>query len=306
MKNESQALVIDPDEGRAQRLAGVCKQAGLEPEVVTDGEQALEAIERLAGHPFLVTQLAVPRVDAFEVITRFRGRFPVGGGARIVALSAFPDLRAAALARRVELGLDVIVAGEPSPDLLARVIQQLRGGGEDMLSQLSTSPEVAAQEVNRAEAQRREIIQRRGLDRLPLRPPDAELQRFVHDVAERCGSAIALMTLALDERLVFPARYGIDADEIDRYSSLCNKVIEAGEPLFVPDAQANPAFQGNGLVEAGVIRGYASTPLYLGDGPPVGTLCLINSAEPLRLELAQVRSLRKAATELGELLTTKT
>jgi CheY-like chemotaxis protein len=298
-------LVVDPDEARGLRLLATCQQAGLEPELVSDGEQALAAIERLERASLLVTQLALPRVDGFEVIARFRGRFPAAGGARVVALSAFPELRAAARAKQPELGLDLVLMGDPPPEMLGRAIQQILGGVEPS-DRFYDNPELAAQQVQRAEAQRRELIQRCGLDRLPLRPPDEELQGFVRNVAGHCGSPIALMTVALDDTLVFPARCGIDATDIERYSSLCNKVIEAGEPLFVPDAHENPAFHGNGLVKAGVIRGYASTPLYVGEGPPVGTLCLINSHEPLRLELAQVRSLRRAAVELGELLNAKT
>lgn len=299
------ALVVDPDEARGLRLVATCTQAGLEPELVLDGEQALAAIERLARPSLLVTQLALPRVDGFEVLARFVRRFPAGGGARVIALSDFPELRAAARAKQSELGIELVLVGEPPPELLVRAIRQILGGA-DASDGFHDNPEVAAQTVQHAEARRRELIQRSGLDRLPLRPPDEELQGFVRHVADRCGSPIALMTVALDERLVFPARCGIDATDIERYSSLCNKVIEAGEPLFVVDAHENPAFRDNGLVQAGVIRGYASTPLYLGEGPPVGTLCLINSHEPLRLELAQVRSLRRAAVELGELLSTKT
>ena len=167
---------------------------------------------------------------------------------------------------------------------------------------------VGADPANRQrelEVQRRLIIAQKGLDRMPLRPPDEELQKFVQQVAARCQTPIALMTLAVDDRLVFPARYGIDATEIDRYSSLCGKVIEAGEPLFVPDATLNPAFHGNALVQAGVIRGYASAPVCVARGLAVGTLCLINSSEAMRLGAEQVRSLRSAAVSLGSLLDEK-
>lgn len=299
MVDESQALIVDSDEVRAGRLAAICRDAGLAPVIVADGEQALLAVDGLTGTPWLVTQLGVPNVDAFTVITHFRGRFPADTGAQVVALSAFPELRAAARARQAELGLGLIMVGDPAPEPLVRAIQQLRGGGgEELGGQFTASVEDSGD----VEERRRELIRRSGLDRLPLRPPDAELQQFMQDVARKCGSPIALMTVALAERLVFPARSGLDAVELDRYTSLCNKVIEAGEPLFVPDAENNPAFNGNGLVKAGVIRGYASAPFYLGEGPPVGTVCLINSSAPLRLDLAQVRSLRRAASELGELL----
>lgn len=300
----STALVVDPDEERSLRLAELCRARGLGCEIALDGEQALTAIDMLTVPPLLLTQLTVPKIDAFEVISYFRKRFPVGGGAQVVALSSFRDLRASAQAQQAEYGLDLLLPNELPFEFLARALIQLPGQGMPSVSasgfDFRMTPETVA-----AEAQRREVIARKGLERLPLRPPDPVLQQFVRGVAERCGSPIALMTLALGEKLVFPARYGIDATEIDRYTSLCNKVIEAGEPLFVPDAQNNPAFHDNGLVRAGVIRGYASAPLSLGDGPPVGTLCLINSGQPMQLELLQVRALRKAVSELGQMLGNK-
>lgn len=301
-RNES-VLLLDPDPERARSLQSICESAGLACQALADGESALAAIEQSASAAVLLTQLTVPKVDAFEVIAQFRRSFPIGSGARVIALSSFADLRDTAMAHRDALGIDHILNNQVPAELLKRILRAAAPQVPlDAPAIVGAEPGDGQREL---EVQRRRIIAQKGLDRLPLRPPDEELQKFVEQVAARCQTPIALMTLAVDDRLVFPARHGIDATEIDRYSSLCGKVIEAGEPLFVPDATLNPAFHGNALVQAGVIRGYASAPVCVGSGLTVGTLCLINSSEAMRLGAEQVRSLRSAAASLGSLLDEK-
>jgi len=301
-RNES-ALLVDSDPDRARSLQSLCESAGLSCQICGDGESALSAIQTARGASVLLTQLTVPKVDAFEVITQFRSRFPVGSGARVIALSTFAELRDVAMAHRDTLGIDHILNNQVPAEILKRILRSAATQGPVDAPAIASADSEDRQRER--EVQRRQLIAQKGLDRLPLRPPDEELQKFVQEVAARCQTPIALMTLAVDDRLVFPARYGIDATEIDRYSSLCGKVIEAGEPLFVPDATLNPAFHGNALVQAGVIRGYASAPVCVASGLAVGTLCLINSSEAMRLGAEQVRSLRSAAVSLGSLLDEK-
>lgn len=306
MERDESALLVDPDMDRARSLQSLCESAGLSCQIYEDGESALAAIQAARGASVLLTQLTVPKADAFEVIAQFRRRFPVGSGARVIALSSFADLRDTAAAHRDALGIDHILNNlnnQVPAEILKRILRSAATQGPLEAPAIAVAD--SADRQREREVQRRQVIAQKGLDRLPLRPPDEELQKFVQEVAARCQTPIALMTLAVDERLVFPARYGIDATEIDRYSSLCGKVIEAGEPLFVPDATLNPAFHGNALVQAGVIRGYASAPVCVASGLAVGTLCLINSSEAMRLGAEQVRSLRSAAVSLGSLLDEK-
>lgn len=303
MEQNDSALLVDPDRDRARNLQLLCESVGLSCQLCPDGESALAAIQQSSSASVLLTQLTVPMVDAFEVIAQFRSRFPTGSGARVIALSSFADLRATAMAHQDALGIDHILNNQVPAELIKRILRSAAPQVPlDAPAIVGSDPATHQREL---EVQRRRIIAQKGLDRMPLRPPDEELQKFVQQVAARCQTPIALMTLAVDDRLVFPARYGIDATEIDRYSSLCGKVIEAGEPLFVPDATLNPAFHGNALVQAGVIRGYASAPVCVARGLAVGTLCLINSSEAMRLGAEQVRSLRSAAVSLGSLLDEK-
>ena len=48
------------------------------------------------------------------------------------------------------------------------------------------------------------------VDRMPLRPPDEELQKFVQQVATRCQTPIALVSL-LDEKQGDEERTGLAA-----------------------------------------------------------------------------------------------
>jgi CheY-like chemotaxis protein len=299
------ALVVDPHPDRGQAYVNVCSQAGLVARLAVDGQQANTVLAASPPLRIMIIQLSLPMVDGFDVIARYREKYPGTGGARLIAVSSFADLRTTARALRRQLSIDAVLFGATPLDAMLRTIQTVLTGAPAQLDSLremeaATAPSMPGPPPD--EADRRAIIDSARLRQLPVRPPNPTLQRFVSEVSQRCQSPIALMTLALDDKLVFPARHGIDATEVDRYSSLCNKVIEAGEPLFVPDAKKSHSFQSNGLVTAGVIRGYASAPVRLDVGPVVGTLCLINSHEPLTLGLDQVRSLRNAARELGQMI----
>jgi CheY-like chemotaxis protein len=299
------ALVVDPDLERGESYVSVCSQAGLVARLAVDGQRANAVLAAGPSLQLMLIQLSLPMVDGFDVIARYREQYPANGPSRLIALSSFADLRATARSLRRQLGIDAVLAGATPLDALLRTIQTLLSGGTtpmDSLRELEPSAAPSLPGPPPDEADRRAVIESARLKQLPVRPPDPALQRFVAEVSQRCQSPIALMTLALDNKLVFPARHGIDASEVDRYSSLCHKVIEAGEPLFVPDAKKSQSFRSNGLVTAGVIRGYASAPVRLDVGPVIGTLCLINSNEPLNLGLEQVRSLRNAARDLGQLI----
>jgi CheY-like chemotaxis protein len=299
------ALVVDPHPDRGQAYVNVCIQAGLVARVSVDGQHANAMIAGAPPLRLMIIQLSLPMVDGFDVMGRFRERYPASSGARLIAVSSFADLRATARALRRQLGIDAVLGADTPLDGILRTIQTLLSGVASQIDSLrelepTVAPGLPGPPAD--EADRQAVIESARLKQLPIRSPNPALQRFVSEVSQRCQSPIALMTLALDDKLVFPARHGIDATEVDRYSSLCNKVIEAGEPLFVPDARRSHAFQNNGLVTAGVIRGYASAPVRLDVGPVVGTLCLINSNEPLNLGLEQVRSLRNAARDLGQMI----
>jgi len=60
----------------------------------------------------------------------------------------------------------------------------------------------------------------------------------------------------------------------------CETVVRSGDPLLVPDALADPDWEGNPDVKLGMIS-YLGLPILLPDGNPFGTICILdNKANP--------------------------
>jgi diguanylate cyclase (GGDEF)-like protein len=120
--------------------------------------------------------------------------------------------------------------------------------------------------------------------------PEDRFDRITRLACRAFGVPIALVSLVDRDRQWFKSKQGLDACETNRQVSFCAHAILHEGPLVIADAQLDPRFADNPLVEAGPkIRFYAGHPVHGVDGQPVGTLCLIDrqprklSAEDLTL-----------------------
>jgi len=110
-------------------------------------------------------------------------------------------------------------------------------------------------------------------------PPDAAFDQITDLAARLLGVPIALVSLVDDRRQWFKSRYGLGATETPREVSFCGHVVEAGQPLVVPDACVDERFADNPLVTGEPrVRFYAGVPLHTPDGFVLGTLCAIDHA----------------------------
>jgi CheY-like chemotaxis protein len=297
MDDSNYALVTDPDEARAQVYASILRERALTPVIADDGEEAVGVIEQRGAPALAIVELALPRLDGFAVIGRLRKQAPPSRS-KVVAISGFRALRDAATGLRASLGIGAILAKAAGDESVRRVVRTL-------LSPLSEVPPEPAPEPDPAprEARRAESMRAAGLTPPPLVDgPDDEVQKIVDAVATEFSAPIVVVTLAHEDKLHFVARVGIDAYETERYSTLCNQVIEAASPLAVADTRTHPVYASNGLVRAGVIRGYASAPVVSASGEVWGTLCIIDSKRPLPIGKAELLRLcsraRRVAIEL--------
>jgi diguanylate cyclase (GGDEF)-like protein len=119
---------------------------------------------------------------------------------------------------------------------------------------------------------------------------------IAHLAAELTSSPISLVSLIDADRQWFKAHVGLDATETPREHAFCaHAILNPGEPLIVPDAQRDPRFSGNPLVQGGLgIRFYAGMPLVNRDGAALGTLCVIDD-KPREMGEDQQRILRRLA-----------
>ena len=126
--------------------------------------------------------------------------------------------------------------------------------------------------------------------------PEPLFDALTRLAAEVCRTPIALVSLVDEHRQWFKANVGLEGvRETPREYAFCAHAIQNSALMEVPDAQADPRFATNPLVQ-GVpdIRFYAGMPLSLPDGIRVGTLCVIDR-QPRQLDEHQRRMLSSLA-----------
>jgi len=144
------------------------------------------------------------------------------------------------------------------------------------------------------EAQRLAVLAKYGVMDTP---PEHDFDALVQRVAQVCDAPIALLGLIGADRQWFKASVGVEDHEVPRAVSFCAHTILGDDIFEVPDAAADPRFEGNPLVtgEPG-IRFYAGVPLRSREGPILGTVCVIDRV-PRRLSAAQREALRQVGRD---------
>jgi CheY-like chemotaxis protein len=107
--------------------------------------------------------------------------------------------------------------------------------------------------------------------------PEERFDRYTRIAAALFDVPIALVSLVDRDRQWFKSRVGMDVSQTARDRAFCAHVILGTNVMHVPDALVDDRFADNPLVTGEPrIRFYAGAPLSLGDGSPVGTLCVID------------------------------
>ena len=102
-----------------------------------------------------------------------------------------------------------------------------------------------------------------------------------------CDVPLAAIALVDDERVWFKARRGFELTQLPHELSLCPLAMASGEPVFeVPDLRDDPRCTLQARFIGGRLPFYASVPIHSGDGQPLGTLCVLDTA-PRTLTVTQ-------------------
>jgi signal transduction histidine kinase len=118
-----------------------------------------------------------------------------------------------------------------------------------------------------------------------------------------CGTSMSVIGLIDDKRQWYKSKFGIDANEVPRDLSFCNKLmINPKEILVINDATKDPEFSNSPFVtgEAKIVF-YAGVPLVNENGLSLGTLCVIDKTTRV-LNDVQVRALKSLAKQAMNLL----
>ncbi|MFP2913225.1 GAF domain-containing protein, partial [Pyxidicoccus sp. 3LFB2] len=287
------ALIAEPDPGRAAGLLAVVTGAGLEGVVARDGAEAQAVVCQRGAPLLLITDLALPRVDGFALLTWLRERGDAGA-TKVVVVTAFDELRVRAWQLQDVLGIHSLLSRRAPPELVKDTVKRVLAG------QRATAPVVAEPDAA-LEARRLARIDAMGL--VDEGPPDAELQALVAEVARSFGVPVALLSLVLGDRQWFKAHVGLPpALARDRGTprdwSFCHHVVQGRESLVVPDATRHPVFRDNPLVRDGIVGSYAGAPLLTSTGDVLGSLCVIDT-RPLVLGAEDLSALRELARRLS-------
>jgi len=108
---------------------------------------------------------------------------------------------------------------------------------------------------------------------------DAAQDDLARLAAEICGAPVALVTLLAADRQWFVATVGTDLCGTSLDDAICTHALDVDDILVIPDLSIDPRTRDSGIV-TGLphVRFYAGVPLRIGDGVPVGTLCVIDVA----------------------------
>jgi len=108
-------------------------------------------------------------------------------------------------------------------------------------------------------------------------PPDERFDRITRLAARLFDVPTALVSLIDADRQWFKSRVGLALPETPRSASFCAHAILQDDVMVVRDACKDARFANNPLVlgDAG-IRFYAGSPIEIGDGARIGTLCIID------------------------------
>ena len=126
-------------------------------------------------------------------------------------------------------------------------------------------------------------------------PPDGAFDTVTTLAATLCGTPMAVVSLVDEDRIWFKARYGIQADQVQREPGLCCSAMFSEGCYEVRDALAHPDSLNHSLVRGQFgLRFYAAAPLRTHDGARLGTLAVLDR-EPRELDPGQKQGLEKLA-----------
>ncbi|WP_164019685.1 diguanylate cyclase domain-containing protein [Pyxidicoccus trucidator] len=288
------ALIAEPDPTRAAGLLALITGEGLEGVVARDGAEAQEVVRQRNAPLLLVTDLALPRVDGFALLTWLRERGDATG-TQVVVVTAFDELRVRAWQLKEALGIHSLLSRRAAPELMKDTVKRVLAG------QRSTPPFLGEPTTEPEGPRLARIDSMRLVDE---GPPDAELQALVAEVAQAFGVPVALLSLVLGDRQWFKAHVGLPPSlakdrGTPRDWAFCHHVVQGRESLVVPDAARHPVFRDNPLVREGIVGSYAGAPLLTSTGEVLGSLCVIDT-RPLMLGAEDLAALRELARRVAE------
>jgi CheY-like chemotaxis protein len=122
-------LIAEPNVLRRAHYTSIVASEGLVPVAVADGVEAMAVLASSGVPELLLTELALPLVDGFQVIDRLR-RAASPSQSPVLVVSAYRELREDALLLQSRLGIGAVVRATASTEALRQALRSLLGAPE--------------------------------------------------------------------------------------------------------------------------------------------------------------------------------
>jgi len=280
------ALIAIPNSTRAASFRPIVSElARVETILVRDGDAAMKEIAERGAPSLLIVDLSLPRIDGFALMRSLRGQ---GGGAtqtRIVAMSAYETLRAAARDLSLPLGIGAVLPLDVEPGALRDGLTTILSRAQERSSAQTTLFGTTGADTRTMEAD--EVIDRAALDvRRRFRMPFSIGYLKVDDHE----SVVTHMATNDPNGLTFG-----DLSDL----SFLRQAAEAVEPLVVPNVDNHPVFARIGLKGAKPFRGFAVVPVSTHRTNTRAALCVLD-VKPIALTAADIDGLSTLARSVGQ------
>jgi GAF domain-containing protein len=263
------ALIAEPDPYRATVYLALLTELGLDAILTRDGAEAQAVLQRRGPPALLVTELALPHVDGFTLLSELRA-----ASASTVALvaTAFDELRLMAWPHRERLGIHHFLSRHAPAATLREAFRAALEGRP------AQPPEPMAPRLALAPVPPPPVTVRPTVE--PAASAHAsELAEVVASVAEAFGVPLAVLTLVNGEErrsvahVTLPRASG--SAEARDWTAF-HEAAQAPEGMVVPNAAKHPLLREEPLVREGLIGSYAGAPLVTPAGLRLGTLCILD------------------------------
>jgi diguanylate cyclase (GGDEF)-like protein len=277
------ALIAEPDHRRAALYRDLVEAAGLEVLITRNGDEAKAMLKRRELPALVIANLSLPRLDGFALLAELKRLVP-SGGPPVLVISSSKELSGAAWNLKDRLGVTELVPADAPEEVIRDAIDRVMPG--------------VRQHAHEAHA--------------PIEPSSAvlhdrwiadTLDRMVADVARRFSVPVVLVSTMIGDREWFRVHLNVSPRPVaertsPRTWSFVRQVIEAREPIVVPDVLQHPVFAKNVLPPLGTLRGYVGVPVMTRDRAIDGALCLFD-VEPLTFDARAIDALADAAERLA-------
>jgi CheY-like chemotaxis protein len=246
---------------------------GLGALVARDGDEAIEIIRHVGVPVLLLTDLSLPKNDAFVVMEALRHTNTECG---IVVVSAFRDARQYA-AQRTDLGIAAVVSPSVSHDELREAIRRA-------LPQANAPKPPASRTAYVTEIMRDAVEEAARLATTP-------------------GAALYLK-LPGEERFRAQVTWASDVPgggSPFAAPRIFDWVMEAGEAIVLPDVARQPLAAAPAESFHAAVRGLVAAPVITPDRATVGAICAFD-VKPLAIGTMEVEAIQALGRWVGSFL----